>query len=148
MWEKHLVKTYYLSCCEVRYGFGMEIHPFLFKVLGEFSFAKIKKIHSLTYSSMVIEIPTKTKISWYILKSFYFCCLLLHWVLSNFVVCTLRDLYIMLLKLKSHTLHPYMLNFYTGGRRKKCHLFWSTQKYFILTLGLNKKTCFVGFSSK
>ena len=40
---KHIGKTYCLSCCEVRYGFGMEIHPFLFKVLGEFSFAKIKK---------------------------------------------------------------------------------------------------------
>ena len=41
--EKHIGKRYCLSCCEVRYGFGMEIHPFLFKVLGEFSFAKIKK---------------------------------------------------------------------------------------------------------
>ena len=56
-------KKYCLSCCEVRYGFGMEILPFLFKVLGEFSSAKIykKKFHSLTYSSMVIEIPTKAK---------------------------------------------------------------------------------------
>jgi hypothetical protein len=43
LWEKHLGKTYCLSCCDVRYGFGMEILPFLFKVLGEISFAKIYK---------------------------------------------------------------------------------------------------------
>ena len=87
LWEKHIGKTYCLSCCEMRYSFGMKIQSFLFKVLGEFSFAKIKikKIHRLTYSSMVTEIPTKAKISCYILKPFYFCCLLLHWVLSSFV---------------------------------------------------------------
>ena len=46
--EKHIGKRYCLSCCEVRYGFGMEILPFLFKVLGEFSFAKKKSIVSHT----------------------------------------------------------------------------------------------------
>ena len=51
LWENILIgNSYWLSCCEAWYSSGLEIPPFLFKVLGDLAF---DKKNSVTYSSMV-----------------------------------------------------------------------------------------------
>ena len=91
-----------------------------------------------------LEFPPKSYILFRLGKLPHICWLLLHWVLSSFV--DPYERFVMLLKSRSHTHHPHMHYFYTGGRRRKRLPSRSTKKCFTPTLGVNTKTCLIGFS--
>ena len=92
-----------------------------------------------------LEFPPEPYMLFRLEKLPQICCLLLYWVLSSFVDPYERS--IMLLKSRSRTHHPDMHCCYTGVGAKTCLPSRSTQKCSTPTLGVNPKTCLLGFSS-
>ena len=135
MWVKYLIgNTYWLSCCEVRYGIEMEIQSFLFKVLGEFSFYKMSNSivsHILLNGK---EIPTEAK---YHDKTFYICYLFLCWALSNFVDLCWESYHAFKIKI-THMLPNICTTPTLRVGVKTCLPLRSIQKCFTPTLGVNK----------
>ena len=128
-------KTYWPSCCEVRYGIDMEIQPFLFKVLEEFSFYKMSNSivsHILLNGK---QIPTKAK---YHDKTFYICYLFFCWALSNFVHPCWESYHAF--KIKITYMPPNICTTPTlGVGAKTCLPPRSIQKCSTPTLGVKKK---------
>ena len=87
---------------------------------------------------MVTEIPTKAKISCYILKPFYFCCLLLHWVLSSFVD-PCQEIYHAFKTKITYTPPNICITPTLGvGARHTFHLGSTKKKWYTPTPGVNK----------
>ena len=133
----HIGKTYWLSCCEVRYGIDKEIQPFLFKVLGEFSFYKLSNSiisHILLNGK---EIPTEAK---YHDKTFYICYLFLCWALSNFVDPCWETYHAFKIKI-TYTPPNICTTPTLGVGAKTCLPPWSIHKCSTPTLGVKKYIC-------
>ena len=93
-----------------------------------------------------LEFPLKPYRLFRLGKLPHICCLLLHWVLSSFV--DPYERFVMLYKSRSRTHHPHMHYSYTGGRRKNTPFHLDPpKKCFTPALGMNTKTCLLGFPS-
>ena len=118
----------------MRYGIDIEIQPFLFKVLGEFS---LYKMANSIVSHILLngkEIPTKAK---YHDKTFYICYLFLCWALSNFVDPCWESYHAF--KIKITYMPPNISTTPTlGVGAKTCLPLRSIQKCSTTTLGVNK----------
>ena len=114
------------------------------KVL-EIYLLKNTKNAMMSFCMTKLEFPLEPYMLYRLGKLPHICCLLLHWVLSNFV--DPYERFIMLLKSRSRTHHPNMHYFYTGVGAKTCLPSRSTKKCFTPTLGVNTKTCLIGFPS-
>ena len=115
------------------------------KVLEIYLLKKYKKCYMMSSCITKLEFPPEPYMLFRLEKLPHICCLLLHWVLSSFV--DPYERFVMLLKSRSRTHHPNMHYSYTGVGARTCLPFRSTQKCSTPTLGVNTKTCLLGFPS-
>ena len=113
------------------------------KVLEIYLLKNVKMLHyEFLYDKAWI--PTRALHVIRLEKLPHICFLLLHWVLSSFI--DPYERFVMLLKSRSRTHHIYLLLLH-WKYAKTCLPSRSTQKCSTPTLGVNTKTCLIGFPS-